>query len=263
MRIFCMISLFLTVGWVSELQASDDLDVANRGYLGFSAEYEKAAQFGELRVFWINPQGPAIAAGLQEGDVVFAINGESFSFINMAELQQGLKWIRIGTDVELSYRRGGAEHRTRFAAATYPQELQQNLQAQAERNQRFRPFEAIDSLASSSDHLLIHRLPGGNLDYSLRTDASFDKEGIALYFARPAMRKLVDTLKPGDHVELRLSQAESGRNRVTTNLEVAQASSTDLARKLAKRGYPLRFATEAEPTDRRSVKTASRSPNRP
>jgi regulator of sigma E protease len=72
------------------------------------------AVLGEVR-----PKGPAAVAGLQTGDAILAVNGES---VRDFEQLAGLIRTRPGESVDIRYRRGNNEHNTRVAVASEMQE---------------------------------------------------------------------------------------------------------------------------------------------
>ena len=66
----------------------------------------------------VEPNSPAAKAGLRQGDVVLSINGAAVR--NSADLRNRVGLVRVGENIEVTYRRGEDERSTRMRVANIP-----------------------------------------------------------------------------------------------------------------------------------------------
>jgi serine protease Do len=83
--------------------------VKGNGYLGLATEAEEG---GGLRVTRVGTDSPAAEAGVEQGDVILGINGESPA--TREELQELIKEMSAGDEVTLEIRRGDEEKTIQF-----------------------------------------------------------------------------------------------------------------------------------------------------
>jgi len=81
----------------------------DRAFLGFSTVLEPLDDGGQgIRVFQLVPGSPADRAGLENGDLVVAIDGEPIDFADSVAMVRGLDRYKAGQRLELTLRRGGS-----------------------------------------------------------------------------------------------------------------------------------------------------------
>jgi len=74
---------------------------------------------GGLVVSRVDPRSPALAAGIQVGDIIYKVNGEA---VNTAEdAQRSIFGAGVGDKVTLQYERGGKPSSTTLVLAESPQ----------------------------------------------------------------------------------------------------------------------------------------------
>ena len=66
----------------------------------------------------ISPGSPAFRAGLQPGDVITGVNGETVT--NPSDLAADIANVQPGADTSITYLRGGQSHKLSVAVATMP-----------------------------------------------------------------------------------------------------------------------------------------------
>jgi serine protease DegQ len=66
----------------------------------------------------VEPNSPAAKAGLRQGDVVLSINGAAVR--NSSDLRNRVGLVRVGENVEVTYRRGEDERSTKMRVANIP-----------------------------------------------------------------------------------------------------------------------------------------------
>ncbi len=99
-----------------------------RGRLGFRPRVVQLndGQSG-IRLFEIGHDGPAEEAGLKVGDIILAINGETFHFENDLEMISYLSKFKAGDRLSLRLHRAGKEHSVNLTAEVMSEDRRARL----------------------------------------------------------------------------------------------------------------------------------------
>ncbi|MEX0852488.1 MAG: S1C family serine protease, partial [Bauldia sp.] len=91
-----------------------------RGYLGVGLQpvAVEGVQGSGAMVISLDPKGPAAAAGLHQGDIVVAWDGEPVRHVQA--IMRALGPDSVGTQVTLGLRRAGEDHQIRLTIAERP-----------------------------------------------------------------------------------------------------------------------------------------------
>lgn len=127
--ILCLLPFLLPPAQASESpreQSSQEKyfrEAAGRGYFGFTTRYEeKDVGTGQMRVVEVHPGGPAEQAGIRIGDVISAVNGVTFSFLNDLDMIRRFDWVKPGDSVELQVHRGDRQFSRELTTTELPPE---------------------------------------------------------------------------------------------------------------------------------------------
>ena len=93
----------------------------NTGFVGI--EYDKNEKTGILTVTNVIPGTPAEAAGLQKGDVLYALNGVVISDNNEEALKKARKEWQAGQQVTYTIRRDGADRQVSLTLGSMPADV--------------------------------------------------------------------------------------------------------------------------------------------
>ena len=70
------------------------------------------ASTGAYEITSIAANSPAAQAGLAEGDLITSLNGEAAVAEHLSDARTMLRALPAGTEIAVTYQRGGAEQRT-------------------------------------------------------------------------------------------------------------------------------------------------------
>ena len=82
-------------------------NLKSRGWVGIELDHNDS---GQLTVTFVEPDSPAMEAGLREGDVLVAMNGVEFSDENHDRLYAIKKDLRVGKTLTYTVERAGCCH---------------------------------------------------------------------------------------------------------------------------------------------------------
>lgn len=119
-------SLLVLLGiWCPVVSAASADD---RGYFGYVATYEeKSPGEGQIRVIEIYDNGPADLAGLQAGDRINKVDGETFHFKNDLEMIRQFTSLQPGESVALDLKREDKPLRVVLTVGKQPEKRKQQL----------------------------------------------------------------------------------------------------------------------------------------
>lgn len=224
--------LFLSGSWIAVLllapfgvaEESDD----ERGYFGFRYVYEEQDDgTGGFRVDAILPGSPAAKSGLERGDLIVRVNGQSYRTEEWdPETLDPFAWVRPGDTLEIELLRG--EERRESIAVITAERLEGIGPLQRKRGNASRLDRAEALLQRLASEEAVLRLVGGEKSAE-RIDATLgtvERELLEyfLFEASPLGRGLVQGLEPGASKRVRMSvDPESGRTRFDTLGSPAEA----------------------------------------
>jgi C-terminal processing protease CtpA/Prc len=95
-------------------------EAKNRPWLGVELDSDGAGAWTVTRVV---PQSPAESAGLQEGDVLVALNGVAFGDANKDKIAVVKKSLKVGDSVTYSVRRDGVDRDVTATLSRMPESV--------------------------------------------------------------------------------------------------------------------------------------------
>lgn len=99
-----------------------------RGYFGYVATHEEAQpNKGQIHVLEVHKGGPAERAGLQAGDRIHKVNGNTFHFENDLQMIRQFTKLRPGERVILDLRRDGDPQQVTLTVGRQPASHEQRL----------------------------------------------------------------------------------------------------------------------------------------
>ena len=201
---------------------------AERGYLGFQGKVLKP---GELTITWVNPEGPAFAAGLKKDDVITAFDDEAFTFADEFELRDHLAWIQVGAQVRLDVMRDGRALKLSFKAADLPRNVREKM---AEQQKMRLGWRVLERLAREGDGKL-HLTKGsaGIVQVDAEGLMPLERQELLQFFTKQSV-SLPDLMKAGEHLELLVTHEP----RQATSLTY-ESGSPDLLKRLKDLGSSL------------------------
>jgi S1-C subfamily serine protease len=121
-----MLALAGDSGHKCKLSTQDCLDhmaakMKNSGWVGLELDMDDTTHV--LTVTKVVPGSPAEAAGIQPGDVLYALNGVQINDANEEALQKVKKEWKPGQSVNYTIKRNGADHQVSLTLAPMPADV--------------------------------------------------------------------------------------------------------------------------------------------